>query len=150
MTNRRICSLGVGLLAAFAAACGGDAPATDADAEAEAPTQPEMRVRILAPDDSATVGTRVHVTFAVTGVAIVPAGTDQPRSGHHHLLINQDIPPSGTPIPSTEGHVHLGQAQTETDLELTPGQYRLIAVVADFAHVPLEPLVVDTVHITVQ
>ncbi|MEZ4422849.1 MAG: DUF4399 domain-containing protein [Gemmatimonadota bacterium] len=115
--------------------------------EAEAP----MTVRITEPAEGATLEGPFRVAFEVEGLTLVPAGTDQPRSGHHHLLIDHDIPPSGQPIPSTEGYIHMGQAQPETMVEgLAPGEYRLIAVVADFAHVPLEPLVVDTIHVTVR
>jgi hypothetical protein len=55
------------------------------------------------------------------------------------------------PIPvGMPGIVHLGQAQTEHHFEgITPGQHRLIAVVADGAHIPLNPPVVDTVVFTV-
>jgi hypothetical protein len=50
----------------------------------------------------------------------------------------------------TPGIVHLGQAQTEHHFEgVAPGEHRLIAVVADGAHFPLSPLVVDTVVFTV-
>jgi len=109
-----------------------------------------MTVNFVTPTDGETVPSPVRVVFEVTGLDIVPAGTDQPRSGHHHILVDQDIPPAGTPVPSTTGYNHWGQAQTEADLELPPGEHRLIAVVADFAHIPLQPLVVDTVTIVVR
>ncbi|MEZ4417464.1 MAG: DUF4399 domain-containing protein [Gemmatimonadota bacterium] len=140
----------VWLLVALAAACGGErsqgaAPATEAAAE------PSMSVRLVEPQDGDTVEGPVRVVFEVTGLDIVPAGTEQPRSGHHHLLVDVDLPPAGQPVPSTAGYLHFGQAQTEATLEdLAPGVHRLIAVVADFAHVPLQPLVVDTVHVTVR
>jgi hypothetical protein len=45
----------------------------------------------------------------------------------------------------------MGQAQTEFTVEgLAPGEHRLIAVVADGVHIPLDPPVVDTVMITVE
>ncbi len=113
---------------------------------------PSMAVRLVEPADGAVIdGSSVRIVFEVEGLEIVPAGTVQPRSGHHHLLVNTDLTPAGQPIPASPGvHIHLGQAQTEYDLtDLEPGDYTVIAVVGDAAHVPLDPPVVDTVTFTV-
>jgi hypothetical protein len=55
-------------------------------------------------------------------------------------------------VPTVPGSiVHLGDASSEFTLEnVTPGQHRIIAVVADGVHVPLYPWVVDTVRFTVR
>lgn len=140
-------------LAAFVAACGGgaDAPAEEAEAapEAEVAAEPTMSVRIVQPVDGAALASPVRIVMEVEGLEIVPAGEDIPRSGHHHLLINQEVPEAGVPIPSIDGYVHMGQAQTEIDLELPPGEHTIIAVVGDFAHRVLDPSVEDTIRITV-
>lgn len=142
------------MLAAFVGGCGGaaDAPAEDTDAPAaaeEAAPEPTMSVRIVQPVDGAALASPVRIVMEVEGLTIVPAGEDEPRSGHHHLLINQEVPEAGVPIPSIDGHVHLGQAQTEVDLELPPGEHTIIAVVGDFAHRVLSPSVEDTIRIIV-
>ncbi len=136
-------------------ACSGGEPAPDVDemempaaAPAVAPA-PDMSVRILQPTDGASVASPVHIELEVSGLDIVPAGEDEPRSGHHHLLIDQRVPEPGIPIPSVEGYVHLGQAQTAFDLELPPGEHTIIAVIGDFAHRPLNPSVEDTIRIVV-
>jgi hypothetical protein len=48
------------------------------------------------------------------------------------------------------GVIHLGLAQTEFHWHsLAPGSHRIIAVLADPAHVPIRPFVTDTVTFTV-
>ena len=82
---------------------------------------------------------------------IAPAGTMDPGTGHHHLIVNADLTPAGEAIPATDGtHIHFGQGQTEHEMtDLESGDYTIIAVVADGLHVPLQPWVVDTVRFTV-
>lgn len=109
-------------------------------------------VAIVTPaDGSEVVGSEVHVTFEVSGVQIAAAGTADPGTGHHHLFLDTDLTPLDQAIPmEVAGIVHLGQAQTEHHFtDLAPGEHRIIAVIADGAHVPLNPPVVDTVTFTV-
>ena len=148
---RRLLSMAVTLALA---ACGG---AEDASAVSEAATTeaapPESRVVISGPEHGSDVdGPSVNIVLQAEGLAIVPAGVDQPGSGHHHLIVNADFPAMDVPIPAVPGEsIHLGQAQTEFELtELSPGEYRVIAVVGDHLHVPLNPPVSDTVHFTVR
>ena len=136
------------------AACG--APADDA-AEEETPpsaaTAGTMSVTILEPTDGATVtGPVVNVRLAAAGVPIVPAGDLTPNTGHHHLYLDADLTQAGVPVPTVPGSiVHMGNAASEFRFDsVQPGQHRLIAVVADGVHVPLQPWVVDTVTFTVQ
>jgi len=90
------------------------------------------------------------VAFEVEGLTIVPAGEQQPHSGHHHLLVDVDEPAAGAPVPVTAGYHHMGQAQTEIELDLPPGEHRLISVIGDFAHIPLVPNVADTIIVVVR
>ncbi len=130
-----------------AVSCGGqEGTPDDAAAAGEAP----MSVRIVEPADGAQVTNPFRVRFEVDGLAIVPAGEQGARTGHHHLLVDVDEPAPGTPIPSIDGYLHYGQAQTELELTLEPGEHRLIAVVGDFAHIPLVPNVTDTIRVVVR
>jgi hypothetical protein len=158
MTIRRHAELACALLALGLAACGGgdvadeQAPATEA-AEAAAPEPGPMSVQITSPAEGAELdGASVVVSLDVSGLTIVPAGDQTPQSGHHHLIVNADLPPMDQPIPSVEGqYIHMGAGQTEFELtDLPPGPYRVIALVGDFAHVPLDPPVADTVHFRVR
>lgn len=112
-----------------------------------------MSVRITAPEDGAQLESgNVRVTLDVEGLTVVPAGDMTPRSGHHHLILNADLPPMDAPIPVVEGqYIHLGAGQSEYELtDLAPGEYTVIALVGDFAHVPLDPPVADTVRFVVR
>lgn len=90
------------------------------------------------------------IELGAGGVSVVPAGTDQPNSGHHHLFIDRDVSPVGEPIPTEAGIVHLGLAQTSHVLEgLQPGEHTVIAVLGDFQHVRVGTVATDTVRFTV-
>ena len=142
-------------LALALTACGGgaDSDAAGGAEQAEATDAAPATVRIVTPVDGATVPAGpLTVVFEVEGVTIAPAGTMDAGTGHHHLLIDADVQSWTEPIGVEEGrYVHMGQAQTEFTVEgLSPGEHRLIAVVADGVHIPLDPPVSDTVTITVE
>ncbi len=137
------------LMVALATGCS-EGPREEETGDEE--SAPLMAVRLVEPADGAVIdGSSVSVVLEVEGLDIVPAGTIQPRSGHHHLLVNTDLTPAGQPIPATPGvQIHLGGGQTDYHLtDLEPGEYTVIAVVGDALHVPLDPPVVDTVTFTV-
>ena len=140
------------VLCAFLAACGGgDAPAAGvAEEQAVMPMsdEPIGAVSILEPETSADLmASFVTVRLSVAGFPIVPAGDMTPGTGHHHLFLDADVTDPGEPIPTVPGSiVHMGNGASEYTFEnVSRGQHRLIAVVADGAHVPLQPWVVDTV-----
>jgi hypothetical protein len=145
---------------ALAAACGGvedageeapEAPAAGAPAPSTAPASTRS-VTIASPADGATVaGPSVNVVLEISGMNIVPAADTTPGTGHHHLFLDDDVSPMDQPIPAVPGRiVHLGTGATNYTFENVPaGSHRLIAVVADARHIPLNPPVVDTIRFTV-
>jgi hypothetical protein len=136
------------LLALSFAACAPEA--SDAPPETESPG---FQVAIVSPADGDTVdGPDLTVTLSVTGGSIVPAGDTTSGTGHHHLYLDADLTPASQPVPSVPGSiVHMGDASsTYTFTGVEPGEHRVIAVVADGVHVPLQPWVVDTVHVVVR
>ena len=109
-------------------------------------------VRITSPGEGAVVaeGASVLVTLEASGVTLAPAGTMEPGTGHHHLVVDGILPVGGLPIPVLPGRVHLGQAQTEYELTgLDVGEHTVIAVLGDGEHVPFDPWVVDTIRFVV-
>ena len=115
-------------------------PAPEAPAVSDrTPSPPGAKVSILEPADGATVKSPLTVKFAVEGMELLPAGTDAPNSGHHHLLIDAKLDDAGAAVPSDATHIHLGKAQTETQIELTPGKHTLQDVFADKNHIPHDP-----------
>ena len=82
---------------------------------------------------------------------MAPAGIKQAHTGHHHLLIDTDLPPMNLPVPSDANHLHFGGGQTETTIELTPGEHTLQLLLGDFSHIPHDPpLLSERITITVE
>jgi len=92
-----------------------------------------------------------RVWFGLRNMGVAPAGAAKENTGHHHLLIDVDIPPGDQPIPNDRNHLHFGGGQTETTLELPPGQHTLQLVMGDHAHVAHNPPVISRkITITVE
>lgn len=114
--------------------------------------QPIGTVTIVDPSEGAEVqGSTVTVSLESSGIPIVIAGDMTPNTGHHHLYLDADLTPATEPIPTVPNSiVHMGDASATYTFENVPsGEHRLIAVVADGAHFPLQPWVVDTVMFVV-
>lgn len=122
-----------------------------AQQQEEAAAPPAPAAVIVAPADGAMLtGPDITVDLAAENIQLAPAGTMEPNTGHLHLFLNHDLTPEGEVIPTGEGIVHLGQAQTEHVFQgLQPGDYTLIAVLADGAHVRLSGAATDTVRFMV-
>lgn len=132
--TQRLFSLAlVGVAAAGIAAA--DSPRTKSPAGAE--------VYFIAPQDGATVSSPVTIRFGLRGMGIAPAGIAFENSGHHHLLIDADLPAMSAPFPTDAQHVHFGKGQTEASVELKPGKHTLQLVLGDHLHTPHEPAVVS-------
>lgn len=140
-------------LCLFLAACGGgDAPEADMGGDDMMSDAPIGTVSIDQPAAGSTVtASTVTVNLSVAGFPIAQAGDMTPGTGHHHLFLDADVTDPTVPIPTVENSiVHMGDGSgTFTFTNVAPGEHRLIAVVADGAHVPLQPWVVDTVTFTV-
>jgi hypothetical protein len=109
-------------------------------------------VQITSPKNGATVSNPVTITLVATGVRIAPASDQSKGSAHHHLFVDHDLTWLNDTIPQgSPGIIHLAGGQTEFVLDsLKPGPHRVIALLARWDHVPLYPLVADTVVFTVK
>jgi hypothetical protein len=112
-----------------------------ADGVKRTPSPTGAEVYFIAPIDGATVTSPVTVKFGLKGMGIAPAGITFDNTGHHHLIIDADLPPAGAPIPTDANHMHFGKGQTEATLELKPGKHTLQLLLGDFGHVPHDPIV---------
>lgn len=111
----------------------------------------DARVFFKSPADGATLPATFVVEFGLAGMDVVPAGTDQPTSGHHHLIINADLPAFDQPIPANDNYRHFGDGSTSVELTLPPGQHTLQLLLGDHLHIPHEPPVYsDPITITVE
>ncbi|MCH2669075.1 MAG: DUF4399 domain-containing protein [Gammaproteobacteria bacterium] len=115
---------------------------------------PEMaEAYIQSPADGSAVSSPVTIRFGLRGIGVAPAGIETPNTGHHHLLINladAEMPSFDLPLPATDQVRHFGLGQTETLLELEPGQHTLQLVLGDHLHIPhASPVVSEKITITV-
>jgi hypothetical protein len=100
--------------------------------------------------DGATVPANLKVDFGLRNMGIAPAGSDLPNSGHHHLLIDTELPALNAPIPNDFNHLHFGAGQTETELTLKPGEHTLQLLMGDKDHIPHTPPVMSArIHVRV-
>jgi Domain of unknown function (DUF4399) len=111
---------------------------------------PDKSVWFVEPKDSATVTSPFKVVFGVKGMALDPAGDIKADSGHHHLLINLGPMAAGEAIPVDSTHLHFGKAQTDAEVTLPPGQYKLTMQFANGAHVSYGPAMAASINVTVR
>lgn len=120
-------------------------------AMAATPVPKDAKVYLISPADGAKVTGPVTVRFGLSGMGVAPAGVDHANTGHHHLIIDADLPPLDKPIPKDDRHRHFGNGQTETTLDLPPGKHTLQLLLGDFNHVPHDPsLKSEKITITVE
>ena len=119
------------------------AAATATPAITRKPAPAGAMVYIISPADGAVVQNPVRVVFGLKGMGVAPAGIEKANTGHHHLLIDTDLPPLDQPIPKDEQHLHFGGGQTETTLTLSPGKHELRLLLGDELHVPFDPPIVS-------
>lgn len=144
-----ICSLLLFILPALSQAQGNAAQAPAALPRTSAPAG--AMVYFISPENGARVTSPVTVRFGLRGMGVAPAGVTNPNTGHHHLLIDADLPPDNLPIPNDDKHRHFGTGQTEVELTLPPGQHTLQLVLGDALHIPHQPPVrSEKITITVQ
>jgi hypothetical protein len=78
--------------------------------------------------DGATIPTKVTIRFGLREMGVAPAGSDRANSGHHHLLVDTELPPLDQPIPNDFNHLHFGAGQTEAEITLKPGTHTAAAL----------------------
>jgi hypothetical protein len=109
-------------------------------AVAQQSTMPQdARVYILWPSDGQVIKGGFWVRMGLSGAGIAPAGVQKANTGHHHLIIDADLPPLDQPIPNDHNHLHFGLGQTEARLDLPPGRHTLQLLLGDENHIPHQP-----------
>ena len=103
------------------------------------PSPKDAKVYFIYPKDGNYIGPNPVIRFGLLNMGVAPAGFDKPNTGHHHLLVDTDLPPLGQPIPNDFQHLHFGAGQTEAKITLTPGKHRLRLLFGDATHVPHDP-----------
>jgi hypothetical protein len=126
------------------------APAAPLAAATTAPDN--AQVYFIWPRDGAVInGGKFWVRMGLRNMGVAPRGTDVPGTGHHHLIIDTELPAMGEPIPSDRNHLHFGAGETETRLELAPGKHTLQLLLGDQDHTPhVPPVYSKPITITVR
>ncbi len=110
-------------------AIAGDSPAPD-----------NARVYFLWPKNGTTIkGGKFWARFGLQNMGVAPAGVVKSGTGHHHLIINADLPSFDEEIPADRNHVHYGKGYSEGRVELPPGRHTLQLLFADHGHFPHNP-----------
>jgi hypothetical protein len=142
-TPRIRACIAIGAACALGAAVAADLPRSPAPKDAE--------LYFISPQDGATVKSPVTVRFGLRGMGVAPAGVAIENTGHHHLLIDAELPPQNMPVPADANHVHFGKGQTEASVMLAPGRHRLQLLLGDHLHIPHDPPVASKpIAITVE
>ncbi len=135
-------AISAGLAISAGGAIAGDTPAPEG-----------AEVYFINLEDGEVVESPVEVQFGLAGMGVAPAGTEKENTGHHHLLIDTELTGEALnePIPADENHKHFGGGQTETLIELSPGEHTLQLVLGDWSHIPHNPPVMsEKITITVK
>jgi Domain of unknown function (DUF4399) len=89
--------------------------------------------------DGQVLPPKTTIYFGLKNMGVAPAGSDRENSGHHHLLIDTELPPFDQPIPNDFNHLHFGGGQTEAEVTLKHGEHTLQLLMGDKDHIPHTP-----------
>jgi hypothetical protein len=104
------------------------------------PAPKNAEVYIIWPHNGAVVdGGKFWLRMGLRNMGVAPKGIKNPNTGHHHVLVDTELPPEGEEIPSDRNHLHFGAGETEARIELPPGKHTLQLLMGDDAHVPHDP-----------
>ncbi len=103
------------------------------------PSPEGAAVHFVGLNDGATLPTKATIRFGLRDMGVAPAGFERANSGHHHLLIDTELPPLDQPIPNDFNHLHYGAGQTEAEITLKPGTHTLQLLFGDKDHIPHTP-----------
>jgi Domain of unknown function (DUF4399) len=122
----------------------GAAPSAGADLQGgPTPSPPGAEVYFADLKDGAVIAPKITIYFGLKNMGVAPAGSDRENSGHHHLLIDTELPPLDQPIPNDFNHLHFGGGQTEAEVTLKHGEHTLQLLMGDKDHIPHTPPVMS-------
>lgn len=116
------------------------------------PSPPGARLYIVWPKDGTVIkGGKFWLRMGLRGMGVAPAGVKVAGTGHHHVIVDSELPPMDEPIPNDTNHLHFGKGQTEARMELPKGRHTLQLLLGDADHVPFNPpLTSDKITIVVK
>jgi hypothetical protein len=101
-------------------------------------------------EDGSNVESPVKVEMKAENLIVEPAtmGVNEGH-GHFHIVLDASLSSPAEPMPKDEKHIHYGDGQTSTTLDLPVGQHTLILQFAKGDHVPYDPPVYQQIQINV-
>ncbi len=128
------------------------AAAEDRKPKTENKTPDHAKVFFVNLKDGQVISTKFKVQMGIEGMKLRNASDDinDKMTGHHHILVNHEAIPKDQAIPADETHIHFGKSQTEAELTLKPGKYKLTLQLADGAHRSYGPELSSTVKVEVK
>jgi len=125
-------------------------PPAQANSSGRRPSPKDAKVYFIYPREGSYIPPNPVIRFGLLNMGVAPAGFDKPNTGHHHLLVDAELPPLDQPIPNDFNHLHFGAGQTEAKITLPVGQHKLRLLFADYSHVPQDPAVYsEVINVTV-
>ncbi len=108
-------------------------------------------VMISKPSDGAVVSSPVTVCMQTWGVEVQPAkkGVNDGK-GHHHILVDVDLPNLSNGIPKDANHIHMGDGSTCKSINLSSGKHLIRTLFAKGNHIPYNPPLTDSITVTVK
>lgn len=112
-----------------------------ADDIKKSPSSENARLYIISPADGETVNKIFTVKFGLKGMGVSPAGVDKKGTGHHHLIIDGNLPDLDQPMGNNV--MHFGGGQTEKTVELSKGKHTLQLILGNYLHIPHDPPIIS-------
>ena len=111
----------------------------------------EPELYFIEPKDGSVHSGTVEIKFGLKDFGVAPAGYNIPNTGHHHLIIDAELPNLQLPVPANSNYVHFGLGQTETTITLDPGTHTLRLLMGNYLHIPhQDPIYSKEITITVK
>lgn len=130
-------------LAFFVAAAAAWLTMTAAYAQ-RSPAPENASVYIIWPQNGTVIsGGKFWLRMGLRNMGVAPKSVERQNTGHHHVLIDTELPDMDKEIPSDRNHLHFGAGETEARIELPPGKHTLQLLLGDHNHVPHDPPVMS-------
>jgi len=108
-------------------------------------------VSITKPVNNSEVYSPVTVCMTTWGVQAEPAkkGVNEGK-GHHHIIVDVELPDLSKPIPKDANHIHMGDGSTCKTIKLSKGKHTIRTLFAKGNHIPYNPALSDTIVVQVK
>ncbi len=105
----------------------------------------------VSPHNGDTVSNPVTLHMAVGGIRLMPASASpRPKEGHFRVIVDGAAPAAGQAVSDKYRSFDYPDASHVVTLpQLSPGEHTLTLFIEDSNHLALDPLLSDTIKITV-